>query len=200
MVISESFVWAHLPKTGGTTTLGMFKNLDVDLIFDNNSDPKKHHTYSVRKSIYDSNKASNGLLESIDGKDRILGFRRLPSFLLSFYYHRKKFSNLNIDLEDIKKCIIDNATCDELLVGYEPKKIKHWLRAENLSGDFINVMSDYTNINESVKSTLYKLRDNTNNYNRDIFSHFTKEEIHKMYQLSPLWSEYEKEIYGNLIA
>lgn len=197
MVINEKFVWAHLPKTGGTTTLSMFNNLDIELLMDDKTDPSKHQTYSVRDSIYALNKTSNNVLEKIEGKDRILGFRRLPNFLLSFYYHRKNFNNLDLDLNNIKKCVIDNSTCDKLLLGYEPEKVKHWIRVENITEDFISAIGNYTT--KIPTESLNNIVDNSNTYNKDVFSHFTKSEITSMYDLSPVWTSIEKRLYGNLI-
>lgn len=198
MVINENFVWAHLPKTGGTTTLEMFKKLDVELLLDDKTDPSKHQTFSVRQGLYTTNKASKNVLENIDGKDRILGFRRLPNFLLSFYYHRKNFNNLVLNMNSIKECIIDTSTCDDLLLGYEPNKVDHWLRVENIVQDFIDVMGNY--VDSIPTESLGNIIDNTNTYNKDIFSHFTKSEISRMYELSPTWASIEKKLYGNLIT
>ncbi len=75
MVIGKDFVWAHLAKAAGNSTLLMFLEINNLLIY---SDPIDSH--SKHLSFMDK---ENELDISMEGKKRLLNIRRLPAWILS---------------------------------------------------------------------------------------------------------------------
>ena len=85
MIISEKFIWLHLPKTGGTSTTQLFRNLNIKgLHIDNDELKIKHDSIMLREQTsawkYDHQKV-------------FITFRKLEHWLISDWEHKRRWLN-----------------------------------------------------------------------------------------------------------
>jgi len=206
MVIGKDFVWAHLGKAAGNSTLSMFLEIDHFLTY---SDPIDSH--SKHLSFMDK---ENELDISLEGKRRLLNIRRLPSWILSYVYFQKR--NYSVPINDklfegyvfsADPNTVKNGTptfneqhVDDALKYYEYESIDYWLRTENLAEDFIQVMTNFGSINKNKQSKISRIRDNVNlSYNRRINDHFSATELDMLYEACPIWRNIEENVYGDIL-
>jgi len=206
MIVSDKFVWCHIGKAAGTTTSCMFYIIKdaIDHNIDMNEQGfLKHDSIKKRVTFY-NDKKSKYTEEYLNTLDKILNIRRLPNYIMSIANHGNKYHNFDIN----KKLLLNgyynnhkNSHVDEILKFYiEDKEPTYWLRTENINKDFINVIKNYYNLNCNVIKRLLKIKRNVNkDYNKDIFNYFTSNEIMQLYRNAPLWSYYERKVYGNLL-
>ena len=204
MVIGKKFVWAHLPKAAGDSTVKMFHIINNgDLLIDPKNEPKKHDSYWRREQ--------DNKIDLTNGRDRILNIRRLPKYLISnrlFYYDR--YGN-GFTREDLMNCIIQLSNSPKLQLDEYFKKmsenVKHWMRTENLADDFISVIGDYYPFTEEQKEEIKRLPpDNVNEGASRGMSNkmpldfwFTKKDIASIYEKCPYWASVEEKVYGSLL-
>ena len=132
MIITKSFVWVHLPKTAGTSTAELFRNLNLsECHVDEDSTDKKHQSITDRiKETRDN---------TLGEKHRIITIRRLHSWLLSDYFHKTKKMKLHLDFEPVKSGLFFAlrisggtwVTADYWLNYHEYKKFDHIVRLEH---------------------------------------------------------------------
>lgn len=201
MVIGENFVWAHLAKAGGNSTLTMFQIIERLIeYFDPIDSHKKHLSFKQRIEMGDN----------LNGKDRKLNIRRLPSWILSYVNFQKTTYGVPINNKLYKGIVntidpksvnsqnpeIHESHVDETLIYYEYSKVNHWLRVENLADDFIQTVSIFTEVSENDISKIHGVRENVNpNYNKSLEDNFTLEELGRLYKNSPIWCRLEKNIW-----
>ena len=93
MIISNRFIWLHLPKTGGTSTAKLFRELNINEIsIDPDHVDAKHE--SIDNRLGDSELSNN--------RATIITTRRLTSWLLSDWHHKTKKMGLILPFEPVK--------------------------------------------------------------------------------------------------
>jgi hypothetical protein len=198
MVIGEKFAWGHIGKTGGDATAIFFSCFEDELRMhiDGSGDPTKHDYFQDR-GISDENRIL------------ILNIRRLPSLILSQIYHWNQQDSINfVDDVLLNGWKLPNEQVlrtigDVSIRGYKANfKISRWFRCEYLMDDFADFIIDYVpysreKIIDKIKSVYTKPYAQ---YDTDLASYWTLEDIEKMYENNPLWANIEKEVYGNLLV
>ena len=82
MIIAESFLWLHLPKTGGTSMNRLFRDrTDAGVQIDPDDTPAKHDSISLREGR-SSWRCAN--------RQRFITFRSLESWLISDWNHKRR--------------------------------------------------------------------------------------------------------------
>jgi hypothetical protein len=188
MVIGEKFAWGHLRKTGGNATLMMFQ-LVPELI--HTADPNhlegKHRPF-VERDVHVSNK----LL--------VCNIRRLPSVVLSWFHHMNHWGHKGHSVamrsphEMSESSLPDTWLSDMTSDGRF--EIAWWLRWENLARDFIEFVSQYTEVNEETKARIFKLGPiNALHYDHEVSHWFSDEQIARLYENNPIWAAAEQDAY-----
>lgn len=86
MIIADSFLWLHLPKTGGTSVQQLFRELAIPGITVDPDDTRaKHDSVALRES--------RGTWRA-GHRRRFINARRLRSWLLSDWHHKRRHMNL----------------------------------------------------------------------------------------------------------
>lgn len=95
MVIGENFVWCHLPKTGGTTMNRIFKQYEnYGVVIDDDRSDTKHDSIPLREARTNSKIYTNR---------RYINIRRLTSWLISDWHHKRRHMNLPfLSIEPVK--------------------------------------------------------------------------------------------------
>ena len=195
MIVSQGFVWAHIPKTGGDATSLMIQQVPrLIVLADPAADHAKHLDLDRRRG-------------SIEGKLLVANMRRLPAWALSYARHRERFG----DWPDYipaspfsPDAVAAESAADDMLeeiVG--PYEIDVWLRQEHLVDDLVRFLrrtADLTAAEEAAVRAvepinvyprggrLARLR------RRDRF--FDKSQIETLYANNPRWAAIERSVYG----
>lgn len=212
MITSDKFIWLHIGKAAGTSTQHMFKilkqNIDSSIELNDNR-YSKHDTIKIRISNYDNVFKYNDI--HLNSLNKILNFRRLPSYVLSvsqwnIKYHNEK-RNLKFNKDFLLKGFAFGTTeapshhCDAILDNYiDLSDNVNWLRSEFINDDFIKLMKSYYKIDNTTIELIKKVNININvDYNKSISYHFSKNELDLLYKSCPKWTTLEEKLYGDLL-
>ncbi len=189
VIIGESFGWAHLPKTGGTATLWMFK------LFPEWADGHAGHKHS----LFADHEAE------IEGKLLVSNFRRLPDWVLSWAHHRNaKAFKPDGTLPHMFSPweMAEGQRADHwlnLLLAEGRFEVGRWLRMESLAADFIEFLSQIKEVDEDHRRLIEEIGQvNAIGYDHDLTHWFTPAHVRRMYERNPLWASVEEQVYGDL--
>jgi hypothetical protein len=194
MVIGERFAWAHLPKTGGTATLELFKQFpELIVLGDFEESNAKHTPFTERE-------------DQIAGKELALNIRRLPYWVLSRAQHVARWG-IHPDYVPIPMStpaeLAESDFPDTRIAVYTDGgrfEIAHWIRMENLPEDFLAFVSAYTDVAPSRRQAVQSTpMINAHQYDHDLSSWFSPDQIERMYKRNPLWAALERQLYGGLL-
>jgi hypothetical protein len=193
MVIGERFAWGHVPKTGGEATRSMFDLFPDLVVF---SDPRQsaeqHATFADRE-------------EQVHGKVLALNIRRLPAWILSREHHKARWG-LHPDYEpipmDSPEQMAESSFPDFRLSGFLANgrfEIDRWLRNESLDEDFLEFISEFTDVTDEARRQVTEIgRVNANAYDREIASWFSADQVRSLYENNPIWASVERSVYGDI--
>lgn len=213
MVIGKHFVWGHMGKTGGDSVHKMFACLPQKYIeyADDTRKPDKHFSFAKRE-------ADMGI-DLSNSRKRILNIRRLPSWALSYGYHKLHRQGVPFDREKLLQGILavrvrqiakddgtiemitDYAHIDQILQNQMCGRVDYWIRTEYLAQDFISIVSQFIPISWWRRLRIKITHRNTNSkYDKDLSKHFNKQDLEQLYAACPFWTKIEKQCYGDIIS
>ena len=194
MVIGKEFAWAHLPKTGGDATLAMFRIVDDLIEYADPEDTNDKHAFFQARAA------------EIRGKVLAMNMRRLPSWVLSRAQHvsrRGTYPDYRPQPMGTPDELADSAFPDDRLTLYTSAGQFHpdrWLRMESLPADFLDFVSDFRDVSGAERAAIEALGAvNMAEYDHQIGSWFTPEQVQRMYVNNPAWATVEHELYGGLV-
>jgi hypothetical protein len=195
VVIGPRFVWAHLPKTGGTLTarvLQLFPELMGE--FDEPASPEKHRPFTAVEAL-------------LPGRILAMNFRRLPSWVISFYQHRARYG-IEPELRRIPV-----APPEELARTQIPQAAlcrftdrgrivpDRWIRQEHLVDDTLEFVAQLVQVGPLQRRKAQRMGlVNSMDYDHDVSRWLEPEHIRTLYESNPLWAELEEQIYGGIEA
>ena len=214
MIWGKSFIWIHIGRTGGYSVDRMCRILDQE---DIHLDPlggewsrwKRHQTIEQRESELG--------LDLTTGRAKVSNIRRLPHWIVSFAEYKKKNEGLDFTTEELVQGRLRaehrelttgeletsrarELHADMLLAYYGLAEMDHWLRTEQLADDFLSLMGNWYQISDEKRARIRGIQENANQYDRDLSSRFSKQQIAEMYESCPRWRDLELELYGDLLA
>jgi hypothetical protein len=206
MVVSDRFVWLHIPKTAGDATLRMFEALGGSWrLIDPHSDGRKHGTLA---DAYERVPGSEGL-------PVIANLRRLPEMALSYFHHMQRhdpaarFANGRcfgeMSFREYLHFVIEHPQTQSydwhLDHFFGAREADHWLRVSDLADSFVRVIGRYVAIPTDVAEAIRDVRANVGGYDRaqDPSRWYDCDEMASLYRNSPRWSRCERREYGNLL-
>lgn len=200
MIIGEDFVWLHFPKCAGTFTEKLLKQVvPVGQLIE--FDPIDPNNIIWHQNVPQREKMTKVDLSS---KNIICNFRRLPGWIISRIIYEKERSGYvaTKELYSVGNFLNENGVqrnADSIVRRYTTRRINHWIRTENIEEDFIRVFSKYIKFTPSLDSSDFQRRVNSSDWGNDIHHWFSGEDLIKLYNSCPVWSEFEREVYGNLL-
>lgn len=194
MICGNDFIWLHLPKTGGTSTAELFRNLNITGIqVDPDTEDSKHESIETRL----------GSANASDNKLIVITSRRLVSWLVSDWHHKTIKMGLNIPFEPTKSGLFYSlrlggtwVAADYWLHYFKATNCDRVVRLEHLQEDSNKLVLPL------LPEGTPKLRfpdQNRNQYQRRIENFFNTRDLKRIYANNPTWSEWEKTIYGDQI-
>jgi hypothetical protein len=205
MVISDSFIWLHIPKTAGDATLLMFEELQHPWrLLDRHTDPRKHGTIAdAHARVPDSRSFAV-----------IANLRRLPEVALSYFHHMQRhapnepFANGrrwgDLEFSEYIRWVIDHPktqSYDWILDNHlGDRDADHWLRASSsLASSFIDVIGRHVEIPETTRERIHTLSANVGPYaKKSLDAWYAREEVEALYANCPRWAATESRVYGDL--
>jgi hypothetical protein len=195
MIVSQRFVWAHVPKTAGDATATMIQQVPrLVVMADNLSDHAKHLSLHHR-------------MGSITRKVLVANTRRLPEWALSYMRHREQFGQWpdyvpqgprSADVVAAES--VADQWLDEIIGPYE---IDFWIRQEHLVDDLVRFLREHADLTpdeeRSVRS-VGRVNDQKPRFRlrrpvtADRF--FTAEQVEALYANNPRWAAIERAVYG----
>lgn len=194
MIETEHFTVGHIGRTAGDA---------VNFILNATLWYMDGKAYYKSDSMWGTDKH-----RPFDGSEkfRVLGFRRLPSYVLSIRQHHLTYARVSpvVWTSDFccKLCNGDNElkriTCNN---SYS---IDHWLRCEYLRDDICALLTKFYDGDKftfDAKAVLYSASTKTPvPYDHNVFNFFTSKQIDSLYSLNPQWTQIEQELYGSILA
>ncbi|GJM45044.1 MAG: hypothetical protein DHS20C21_18860 [Gemmatimonadota bacterium] len=192
MVIGKDFAWGHIGKTGGDATSRLFQCVP-DLIerAHASDDPAKHRPFTA---------------EGVQDRKLLLNLRRLPSVTLSYVNHARLYGlgqamprgTQVTPAQAIEARRAERELRMHTADGTLP--IHRWLRMENLREDFLEFVRT---IRQPTPAEIDAIRSVPTKppmpYDHDPHTFFSPEQIAQLYEASPTWARYEREVYGDLL-
>jgi hypothetical protein len=192
MLITEQFAWAHLPKAAGDATRSMFVAVPGLVQYADSPDSNdKHDPFALHS-------------EAIAGRLRVMNIRRLPAWILSASHHRAA-AGKRADFEPQPMPTVDemaeNTAAGDMLrhMTAGPRfPVDRWLRKENLTEDVIALLAEIGSLTDAARAAIDDVPYRAQEYDHDLSSTFTAEQVRRMYTLNPGWAEIEERVYGDL--
>lgn len=205
MVVSESFIWLHIPKTAGDATLAMFEALRHPFhVLDPHTDPRKHGT------LVEAHARAPGS----EGHAVIANLRRLPDVARSYFHHMQRhapdtpFANGRPFAALTFRQYLDHVLRHPDRQSYDwhfdhffgPREPDHWLQVETLAESFLSVVGRYVPVPEDAAERIRATVANVGRYDRrGAASEFSRDDMEAFYAMCPRWSRAERQEYGRLL-
>ncbi|MFL5781925.1 MAG: hypothetical protein ACJ760_11485 [Thermoleophilaceae bacterium] len=195
MIVSQRFVWGHVPKTGGDATATMIARVPrLVLLADHLGDHAKHLSFDDRRG-------------SIKGKLLVANIRRLPDWAISVE-HLRAYGGIWPDFEPLgpqpAHVVASRDDADRALamvVGdYE---VDRWLRQEHLTDDLLDFLRKIATLTAAEERAIRSV--GLVNVHRPRFRRwrrrsskrfFTPAQIDELYANNPRWAAIERRVYG----
>ena len=202
VIIGQSFVWMHFPKTGGHTVASAIREAARsrgERLLDTR-DPDHWHD-SVEERLRED--------RSFDPSDKVVisGFRRLPWWILSRVHyeaarppHRCASRAMLCRGEYYEQDgSVNQADAQVARLAGHP--VERWIRLEHLAEDFVAQFEGL--LGPPVRRAARRLRKVVNptalDYLKSLEFYFTATELEGLYAANPAWAEMERQVYGDLL-
>lgn len=191
MIISDRFIWLHLPKTGGTSTAKLFNTLShTSVVVDDQSLDCKHESVQARFA---------GLA---DCRPVFITLRRLPQWLLSDWHHKKLMMGLDIPFEPVKCGLFYSlrlggvwVAADYWMRYFRIESCTDVIRLEHLQEDAQDKI--FPLLPASAHSLKFPMH-NVNHYSRRLGDYFNSSDLQRIYSHNPIWRQQDHMAYGGL--
>ena len=208
MIIADAFLWLHLPKTGGTTMTRLFRERTLPgIAVDGDDTPAKHDSVGLRESRDPSWHPGE--------RRRFITSRRLETWLLSDWHHKRRHMGLpQLPLAPVRSGLFYSlrlggvwVAADWWLRYFELDEQVTALRLEHLSEDLDRHLLPLLPPGTTPFSAAATPRENARpggegdpggdpggDSERGPFDAADRERIAAV---NPLWSAWERRVYGD---
>ncbi len=192
MVVTKSFVWAHLPKTAGDMVAKVFSLFpEIVEYSDPVGNPEKHARFADRPDL-------------VAGRQTVLNIRRLPAWQVSRAVHRSRHGGPPTYVPEpmpSRETMITSGAADRVLSNYVDDGRAwpdRWIRVEHLFDDVLALLEEQTEVTPAKREQVLALAPQNvgQNYERDLKAWFNDEMVARMYEHNPLWQRAEDLAYG----
>ena len=197
MIIADSFLWLHLPKTGGTSMNRLFRERRlVGVEIDDDDTPRKHDSVALRESRGDWEAGT---------RRRFITARRLEDWLISDWQHKRH----RMGLPDLDPAPVRCGLFYSLRLGGVWVAADWWLRYFELDADVTALRLEH--LHDDLNRHLLPLlpdgsapfsqppRDNprvaeAGSDGRPVFSEADRQRIRSA---NPCWHAWQQRVYGS---
>lgn len=207
MIVSEDWIWLHMPKCGGTTVEAVLHSqydTAPGMMFDETGPGR---LYSVHDSI--ANRQAQCPEFDPAGRPVYAVIRRLPHWILSrVHFQLERSATGSPQVTRAQLCVgkyrqlprrggpARLRSADQTVAKYVDE-VTEWMTLEALSADMLRVFG--------IDMSAMKKEKTTKNvspvgYVRDLNFWFRPKEIERLYEANPVWAALEERVYGNLLT
>jgi hypothetical protein len=196
LIIAESFLWLHLPKSGGTTMNSLFrKRCWPGVSVDSDQTPAKHDSVALRESRSDWRAGE---------RRRFITARRLTSWLVSDWQHKRRHMGLaELDFEPVRCGLFYSlrlggtwVAADWWLQYFAADTDTTALRLEHLADDLNRELLPLLPAGTHAISTSELPRENTKPTDNLPEARFNCLDLERIRAVNPRWSAWEERVYG----
>lgn len=198
MIITNHWVYHHLPKTGGTTLDALVAASNESILWRDSQNDDHKHCHPSERSLEEQ------LL--LKGRTYAVGFRRLPFWLISNYEHKRRRMGLDLEHRPVQQGqFFRQKSCEWLPADWWLDSLgvdDTWkvVRCEFLLADLINIMRAKRHVSLWERLRLAQIGEkNRNTYPRDLGRWFSREQLREAYARNPRWADLEAIHYGGLM-
>jgi hypothetical protein len=195
LIVSDTFLWLHLPKSGGTSMNRLFREQAIpNVIVDPDETPHKHDSVRQRES--------RGNWQA-GNRRRFITARRLGNWLISDWQHKRRKMNLpNLDFEPVRSGLYYSlrlggtwVAADWWLQYFEVDESFTTLRLEHLKDDLnrhllpllpAGTAPFHTPPRENSKPSAMAANE----------PRFTADDLQRIAAVNPTWSAWQQRVYG----
>jgi hypothetical protein len=195
MIISDQFIWLHLPKTGGTSMNRLFRERAIPGIsVDSDDTAAKHDSISLRESKTSWRAGS---------QQRFITARRLEHWLISDWQHKRRWMNCpELDFTPVRSGLFYSlrlrgtwVAADWWLQYFEVDQRVTALRLEHLQDDLnrhlLPLLPEgtapfHTPPRENRKPTAITADE----------PKFSAEDLQRITAVNPRWSAWQQQVYS----
>jgi hypothetical protein len=193
VIVADSFLWLHLPKTGGTSMNRLFLDRAIPgIAVDPDDIPAKHDSVPLRES--------RGPWRAGDRR-RFITARRLADWLVSDWQHKRRHMGLpDLDFAPVR-CGLSYSlrlggtwvAADWWLQYFEVDQRVTALRLEHLAADLNRHLRPLLPADSSAFAELP--RENRRPAGSQAPT-FTPADLERIAAVNPRWSAWERQVYG----
>lgn len=193
MIVADSFLWLHLPKTGGTSMNRLFRQRALPgVVVDADDTPQKHDSVVLRESRSDWRAGP---------RRRFITARRLEHWLISDWQHKRRHMHLpDLDFEPVRCGLFFSlrlggtwVAADWWLQYFEVNDQVTALRLEHLTTDLNTHLLPLLPKGTSQFRALPRANAKPCELST---CPFTPRDLQRIAATNPRWSSWQQQIYG----
>jgi len=195
VIVGDTFLWLHLPKTGGTTMNRLFRALDLPgVVVDPDDTPAKHDSVAQREG--------RGPWRAGD-RVRLITARRLGDWLISDFHNKRRMDGLaDLPLAGVRSGRIWSVrlggvwiAADWWLEHLAIDEVTQALRLEHLADDMDRYLRPLLPPDTPAFRPLP--REHADPGPRDPRFTLRPEDLARIHAANPRWSAWERQVYGD---
>ena len=198
LIIADTFLWLHLPKTGGTSMNRLFRERQLEGVkVDDDATAAKHDSVALREQRQNWQAGT---------RRRFITSRRLDAWLISDWQHKRRHMNLpNLDFTPVQSGLFYSlrlggtwVAADWWLQYFELDQNTNALRLEALHDDLNRLLLPLLPAGTAPFEA--PTRENAQPTKQSDNPSFSPVDLRRIAAANPRWDSWQQKVYGEGVA